>query len=238
MKGSSVRHAFVHHHALIANLICLIAFIVQFGNILHGYISPEQTNIRVSEQNMSTFPLVFKICFSPGFNESAVEEAGYNRSWDYFYGFSKYNRSIVGWGGHTNTSGVRGEVKELMEKVQLHTVREVIERIRVYSMDNDWFNITLTSVSLWRMNYPFNCFTLDLTNNTEVKERGIRKIRIQFPMIKNTSVSILPQGKDWACNREINSNQFFSSGANINLGNLGEMKYLIYLFLRLNYLNY
>ena len=237
MKGSSVRHALVHRHALIANLICLIAFIVQFGNILHGYISPEQTNIRVSEQNMATFPLVLKICFSPGVNESAIEEAGYAGIWDYFHGLSKYNRSIVGWGGHTNTSGVRGEVKELVEKVQLHTVREVIERIRVYSMDNDWFNIILTSVSLWRMNYPFNCFTLDLTNNTEVKEKGIRKIRIQFPMIQNTSVSILPQGKDWACNREINSNQFFSSGANINLENLGEMKYLICIFLRLNHLN-
>ena len=237
MKCSSVRHALVHHHALIANLICLIAFIVQFGNILHGYISPEQTNIRVSEQNMATFPLVFKICFSPGINESAIEEAGYAGIWEYFNGLSKYNMSIVGWGGHTNTSGVRGEVKELMEKVQLHTVREVIDGIRVYSMKNDLFWISLASVSLWRINYPFNCFTLDLTNNTEVKEKGIRKIRIQFPMIQNTSVSILPQGKDWACNREINSNQFFSSGANVNLENLGEMKYLICLFLRLNHLN-
>ena len=95
-------------------------------------------------------------------------------------------------------------------------------------MDNDLFWISLASVSLWRMNYPFNCFTLDLTNNTEVTEKGIKILSIILPMIKNTSVSILPQGKDWACNREINSNQFFSSGANINLENLGELKYSIF----------
>ena len=113
---SSVLHVFVHHHILLTNLICLTAFTIQFGSILQGYINPEHTNIRVTERKITVFPLVFKICFSPSFNLSAIEDAGYDArygSWHYFLGQSKYNSSIVGWAGHTNTSGVRGSVEEL-----------------------------------------------------------------------------------------------------------------------------
>ena len=105
MRCSSVVHVIANHHILFTNLICLTAFTVQFGNILQGYIDPQQTNIRVSERNITTFPLVFKICLSPGLNESAIKEAGYWSGIDYFQGISKYNSSLVGWAGHTSTSG-------------------------------------------------------------------------------------------------------------------------------------
>ena len=160
------------HHILITNLVCLLAFTVQFGILLKSYITPEQTNIRVTEKNMSTFPLVFKICFSPGLNESAIKEAGYEGTWKYFRGKSKFNRSLVGWAGHTSTSGVRGSVQEMVEKAQLYTAEDVINNIHFSSRANKYINVNLKSVKVWRMNYPYNCFALDLTDYTEAQQQG------------------------------------------------------------------
>ena len=120
---------FTDHHRLLTNLVCLTAFCVQFGNVLEGYINPVQTNIRVGERNISAFPLVFKICFSPGLNITAIEEAGYKRSFEYFYGQSRFNSSILGWAGHTNSSGVVGSVVDMRERAKLHRVEEVIESV-------------------------------------------------------------------------------------------------------------
>ena len=190
MNCFPVLHFFLHHHILLINLLCLTAFTIQFGIILKNYINPEETNISVSDRNISTLPLVFRICFLPGFNLSAIEDAGYDTSFGsfyYFLGKSKYNSSLVGWAGHTSTSGVRGEVGEMLEKVTLHTVNEAIHEILGQSWTNDYYKISLTSVKLWRMNWPYNCFTLDLTNNTEVQQKGVRMISFIFPTKENTS---------------------------------------------------
>ena len=181
----------------------------------------------VSERQITNFPLVFKVCFSPGLRLSAMEDAGYNTrygSWDYFLGKSKYNRSIVGWAGHTKTSGVRGSVEDMVEEVQLQTAEEAIARISAKSWNdaNDWFRINLTSVKVWRINYPYNCFTLDITNNTEVQQKGVRMLSFRFPVKENTSVRVLPLGKELACNRGISSHKFYSSGDQAILSNQGE----------------
>ena len=227
MNCSSVLCFFVHRPTLLINFICLIAFIVQFGSILQSYVNPEQTNIRVTERQITSFPLVFKICFSPGLNLRAIDDAGYDTkygSWGYFLGKSKWKRSIVGWAGHTNTSGVRGSVEELVKKVQLHTAEEAITRIEAKSWNDatDWFQINLTSVKVWRMNYPDNCFTLDMTNNIEVQKKGMRMLSFQFPVKENSSVRVLPVGKELACNRGISSHRFYSTGDQAILSNQGE----------------
>ena len=221
LKCTSVLHVIANHHILLTNLICITAFIVQFGNILQGYIYPEQTNIRVSERNMSNFPLVFKICFDPGLNKSAIKEAGYKSNWQYMNGHSKYNRSIVGWAGHTNTSGVRGSVEEMVKKAQLYTAEEAIHEVFFKSMTDEKFVIELSLVNIWRMNYPYNCFTLDLTNNTKVQKNGLKTMVFHFKRNENTSVRIFTQGKSLACNRDIRDHQFYSSGDHIVLKNLG-----------------
>ena len=221
MKCSSALHVFASHHTLFTNLICLIAFTIQFGSILQGYINPDQTNIRVSEKNMSNLPLVFKICFSPGLNESAIKELGYKSNFHYFYGQSKYIKSIYGWAGHTNTSGVRGSVEEMVKKAQLYTAEKAIHEVYFKSMTDEKVFIELSLVNIWRMNYPYNCFTLDLTNNTKVQKNGLKTMTFHFKRNENTSVRIFTQGKSLACNRDIKEHQFYSSGDHIVLKNLG-----------------
>ena len=83
-------------HQLLANSCCCLAFAVQFGNVLLGYIDPaqRQTNINIQETNLEdmAFPVILHICFNPGFNETVIKEAGYANSFDYFSGQSAYNR--------------------------------------------------------------------------------------------------------------------------------------------------
>ena len=86
-------------------LICGLAFLVQLRSVYMNYMNPTVFNTVVENMNLHEleFPLVFKICVKPGFNNSALEEAGYDSSFgplDYFIGKSKYNRSYHGWAGH------------------------------------------------------------------------------------------------------------------------------------------
>ena len=234
MQCVGVSHSlqvFARHHILLTNLICFVAFTIQFGNILHAYINPVNTNIRLGERNISEFPLILKICFSPGINISAVEEAGYKSIYRYFYGQSKYNKSILGWAGYRNTSGVRGSVKDLMDKVQLHTVEKVIDKVKVKSWVNEWTDIKLSLLKVRRMNYPYNCFTLDLLNDAEVEQNGVKRIALNFMVVENTSVNVFLQGKTLACDREIKAHKFYSSVASVKLTNLGKKKLPFSVFL-------
>ena len=41
-----------------------------------------------------------KICFDPGFDQEQVYVAGYENSYSYFEGKSRWNHSMFGWTGH------------------------------------------------------------------------------------------------------------------------------------------
>jgi hypothetical protein len=107
------------------HLTCAAAALVQLGFVLwNGYIRPSITNTRVEEMKWKDMdvPVVLKICITPGFNTTAIKEMGYdNGVYGYFGGARKYNETILGWAGHTNTSGVQGSVAEVLRRVRAHT---------------------------------------------------------------------------------------------------------------------
>ena len=90
----SAKKFILKRHWLLVNLFCFIAFSIQFANVLEGYIMPSQTNTDVEEKELRDlgFPVVLKICFKPGFNESAIVEAGYSGIWGLFSGQNMKNR--------------------------------------------------------------------------------------------------------------------------------------------------
>ena len=78
-------------------------------------------------------------------------------------------------------------------------------------MTNDKdFNISLGSITVRRPNYPYNCFTLDLSQNTEVREKGIKQIFFIFHALEDQSVELLLIDKSLDSNRDIKKNKFFS----------------------------
>ena len=113
----------------------------------------------------------------------------------------------------------------MVKRVTLHNPEQVIESIRLWSMANTWIDISLDSVKLWRLNYPSNCYTLDLSMNREVREKGIKQILFTFPLLENTSMELILKGASLICSREIKCHKFQSSGADIKLGTLGKIKF-------------
>ena len=94
--------------------------------------------------------------------------------------------------------------------------------MKVWSMTNQWFNISMDSVKVWRLNFPHNCYSLDLTNNRDVHEKGVKQLFLDFLILKNYSVEILLEGQSLAGFRIIKAHRSQSTGDAIRLENLGE----------------
>ena len=193
-------------------------FLRQFSR---GFIYPTLLNTDASEIDLQDieFPLDIKICAEPGFNETAVEEAGYRwkSPWTYFQGISRFNSSIVGWAGHTKDFGVKGSVEKTFKKVRNHVVENVIRSITVDFETGEGFNIPLKHVTLKRVNYPHNCYTLDLTSVNHKRDESMKTLYIEFMSGNLEKVQIGLQGTTLASNREIFDNSFHTKGDKITV---------------------
>ena len=91
---------------------CLTAFSIQIFLLIYSQVEPSQTVTSTTKEAITAqdYPVVFKICIKPGFNESALWEFGYNSAAGYFSGESRFNESLVGWAGHTADGRVVGTV--------------------------------------------------------------------------------------------------------------------------------
>ena len=99
---------------------CLVAFLVQITTLIAGMVNPKETLIRTEKVDFEKidFPLVFKICVKPGFNETELRILGYQNSLGYLYGTSRFNESLFGWAGHTADGKIVSNVSGKREKVQ------------------------------------------------------------------------------------------------------------------------
>jgi hypothetical protein len=208
----------VQCHWALLTLACTTALLVQLGLVFKGYVAPTLTNTRVEQQHLKhmDFPL---ICVEPGFDQKAIVAAGYLTSWEYFLGRNRFNSSILGWAGHTNTSGVQGSVTEILRRVGQHSIGEVFEYIEIWTMtDEPVKRIRVKTDYVTRsVNYPHNCYTLDLTNQTDVKEKMVNMLTIKFHNHTNYSVTILVEGSTLSCSRTFSANAFFSTGDTIKM---------------------
>ena len=111
----------VKHHWKILNLLCCFAFSWQLYGIMDDWIHPSRKTTDITEKKLEDleFPIVFKVCLKPGFNITALKEEGYESFSGYFTGQSRYNKSIYGWAGHTETFQSKSTVRDVYKKVQL-----------------------------------------------------------------------------------------------------------------------
>ena len=189
---------------------CAIAAVIQLASVLEGYVSPTLTNTRRETMKLRDmdFPVVFKICSKPGYNTTALKEAGYDDASDYFFGRSIHDRSILGWAGHTNTSGVFGSVEEIMAKIGIKS------KLVGVSINDELLVINMTDVlTIEKPNYPDNCQILDLTNIISDREENLENIYLGFGDLKNSSVEVHMEGSNLACHRNIKANAFYSGEA-------------------------
>ena len=76
-------------------------------------------------------------------------------------------------------------------------------------------DIPVTSVRVTRPNYPFNCFTLDLSHHKNILRNGLERLSFLFHKLPGPSVEILLEDKRLSCNRQLMENNFFFSGSKL-----------------------
>ena len=89
-------------------------------------------------------------------------------------------------------------------------------------MENTLKTLNLSMVRVRRPNYPFNCYTLDLSEHENIKNVGVKQLYITFKVKKNYSMELLLEDKALACNREIKYHKFYFSGPSVELKDLGK----------------
>ena len=128
----------IRWHWIVIHLACVAAFLVQIGSVLEGYMVPTLVNSQVEQKVLEDmeFPLIFMVCLKPGFNHTAIEEAGYDTKYgvlDYFKGKSKFNSSVYGWAGHTQDSGTQGSVGDILKRVLLRNKESALKKLQAYT---------------------------------------------------------------------------------------------------------
>ena len=177
------------------------------------------TNTREETKTLEgrDFPLVFKICIQPSFSKpAAFQDAGYKSLYHYFLGQSRFNSSIYGWAGHaSNLSGLKSTVKLVYNNISRATPQNAIDYIYLQFSDGKLkLNLSHNHVYLQRVNYPMNCFTLNLTKHPQVKEHGLQTMSFYFKKAKTniTHVQINVQGSHIAGYRDLFDHSFYSTG--------------------------
>ena len=89
-------------------------------------------------------------------------------------------------------------------------------------MTNQEVILSLDSVKVWRLNFPHNCYSLDLSKNRDVQEKGIKQLYLEFYILENYYVEIYVEGQSLASYRMIKAHRFYSTGDIIRLLDLGK----------------
>ena len=91
---------------------CLLAFLTQISILIYDMINPTRTLTATQKVDFADieFPLVFKVCIKPGYNETELRKLGYRNSLAYLAGMSMFNKSTFGWAGHSGEGGIVSNV--------------------------------------------------------------------------------------------------------------------------------
>ena len=144
---------------------CLLAFLIQMGLSFYKQTNPDKTVAKTTKTGLEEidFPVVFKICMNPSFNETEAKSLGYTNTFNYFMGKSMFNDSIYGWAGHTEDGEVVSNALDIQNKIFLNH-HSVINWTALW-IRNEWTVIPRSSFKLLRPNFPNNCLTLDISTH-------------------------------------------------------------------------
>ena len=143
-------------------------------------------------------------------------------------GQSSYNSSIIGWAGHTN-NGPSENVTEMLEKAMTkYEIEDVVREATFWTMSNEGISVSAKDdIVLKRINYPGNCYTLDVTQIYDVAGKGISKLVMRFGDISSMSVEVSVLGKSLESRKSIRSNAFYSKGVSIRPENQIWSSYIV-----------
>ena len=198
-------------------IFCFSLFAFQLFGLLRSWVSPTTTNTFVEEVPLDSidFPLEIIICVRPGLNATALQNLGYDEAFAFAVGASKFDYSLVGWGGHDD------------EGKSLKTAKEVLDLVKpTWSKELPVFNHTNNyqsrhGLKLNMINWLDDCHTLNLADIEDNGEGydGLKAVTIAFtPLLmkdiveNNITLELKLLDKNLLVNRKIEQLSFYYNG--------------------------
>ena len=149
-------------------ILCCGIFAAQLFAYIKHTINSDKLYTEMRKVTLSDQPLPFtiSICVKPGLNRTEVTDAGYGNEMFFSLGMSDFNRTLIGWGGHTKEGKqLYSSVSDLVWKMstwkQLSEVVKSIWIVREESIemksDQDQINSAVESARIFLSEF---CFTL------------------------------------------------------------------------------
>ena len=108
-----------------------------------------------------------------------------------------------------------------------YEIEEIIKEMRFDTMSNEEIFVAVKeNVFLKRINYPGNCFTMEITR-MDVIRKGIRRMVMRFGDISGISLEVFVLGKSLESRKNIRSNAFYSQGVPIRPKNMTWASYIV-----------
>ena len=109
-----------------------------------------------------------------------------------------------------------------------YEIEEIIKEMRFDTMSNEEIFVAVKeNVFLKRINYPGNCFTMEITKMQDVIRKGIRRMVMRFGDISGISLEVFVLGKSLESRKNIRSNAFYSQGVPIRPKNMTWASYIV-----------
>ena len=170
---------------------------------LQEFIRPTQTVVNHRNLNLSSlgrFPVVFKVCIKPGYQLSAVQEAGYEEVAYYFIGRSKYNKRHISWAGHTSQGEVISNVSDILARVTTRN-HASLKAVKVWTKTEKFVSLPSSLLQLRRTNYPDNCIRVDLGSQTHLVKEGILQLFFRFHPVPEFSAVLRIEDRERSLDR-------------------------------------
>ena len=152
---------------------------IQISASIFYQIAPDEIMAKTVTKKLEDidFPVAFKICMKPSFNDDELARVGYDYSYNYFLGRSKFEANTTdmrnyGWAGHTQDGGVFTNVSDVQSRI-FKDYHSVIKLTTFYTIEGGLDLIPISRYQLRKPNYPNNCLTLDITKHIPPKDRLI-----------------------------------------------------------------
>ena len=93
-----------------------IIFCIQAGYLLFSSLFPTDRVTLVEEVSLKnkSLPLDIRVCFKPALDLEALNSAGYCGPDCYYFGYSKSDKNVIGWGGYLEGNVSRSSKGEFL----------------------------------------------------------------------------------------------------------------------------
>ena len=190
---------------------CTIAFLV---NIIQSYLDmKDNMEDTISHYSLASmvFPVMIKVRVSPGYNSTALLEAGYTSTEGYFAGQSRHHPAHFGWAGHTAEGGVQATVDQVFDRVrQPNTLSDVLEGMTIITSNRMERTFSPENVSGKLVkSYPDNFFYVNTSDLlSEFPGDTLNSVSLTFKKIPGMSVSVQLEGTEIIVKRPLAMNRY------------------------------